>query len=99
MWRRDASINRSTVWRLRLRLRNWWAANYNVPMRSLTRRQWVAVTAAAPLVAQVDTKAPPNAPAPQSLDKAKADVQKVSQQLAELEVPMNVEPAFHFSAQ
>ena len=34
----------------------------------------------------------------QLIEKAKADVQKASQQLAEIEVPMNIEPAFHFSA-
>jgi hypothetical protein len=47
-------------------------------------------------MAQVNT---PPAPATESQEKAKAEVQKVSRQLAELEVPMDVEPAFHFSAQ
>jgi hypothetical protein len=75
-------------------------------MSLLTRRQWVVVAGTAPLAAQINTTAPPQSPPPaqsavtpeQRIDKAKDDIQKVSRRLAEIEVPMNIEPAFHFSA-
>ena len=75
----------------------------------LTRRQWSARLAAsltaAPLLGQVTQKTPPlGAPAPapplvpaeQKLQKAFADVHQVSDRLSQIEVPMNVEPAFAF---
>ncbi|MGA8027561.1 MAG: hypothetical protein WB992_10460 [Bryobacteraceae bacterium] len=70
-----------------------------------TRREWTALICAAPLVGQVTQKTPPQgAPAPaqpaatpeQKLQKAYADVHQVSQRLSEIEVSMNVEPAFAF---
>jgi hypothetical protein len=73
----------------------------------LTRRQWTALVAAAPLAAQVTSKVPPQgtpaasqpAAAPeQKLQKAYADVRAVSEQLSKIEVPMDVEPAFAFRA-
>jgi hypothetical protein len=60
--------------------------------RDITRRQWTALLAASPLVAQV--AATPE----QKVEKANADVRQVSQRLAEIEVPMNIEPAFRFTA-
>jgi hypothetical protein len=83
--------------------------NYNVGMNSrplrLTRRYVAAMLAATPLLAQVTQKTPPQgapAPAPpnatpaQKLQKASADVRQVSDRLAQMEVPMDVEPAFAF---
>ncbi|HSU58199.1 MAG TPA: hypothetical protein VLI55_02700 [Bryobacteraceae bacterium] len=79
-----------------------------IPRRTLldlTRRQWTALIAAAPLAAQVTSKIPPQgAPAPsppsanpqQALQKAYADVRALSDRLSKMEVPMNVEPAFAF---
>ncbi|HEY6988579.1 MAG TPA: hypothetical protein VH369_09360 [Bryobacteraceae bacterium] len=73
----------------------------------LTRRQWTALVAAAPLAAQVTSKVPPQgAPAPQQptaspeqkLQKAHADVRGVSEQLSRIEVSMDIEPAFVFRA-
>jgi hypothetical protein len=73
----------------------------------LTRRQWAALVAAAPLAAQVTSKVPPQgAPAPaqpaatpqQKLQKAYSDVRASSDKLSKIEVPMNVEPAFMFRA-
>jgi hypothetical protein len=73
----------------------------------LTRRQWTALVAAAPLAGQVTSKVPPRgAPAPpqapatpeQKLQKAYADVRAVSEQLSKIEVPMDIEPAFVFRA-
>jgi len=71
-------------------------------MRSLTRRQWTAAlaatVAAAPLAGQSTSRVPPQAaPAPEDkLQKAYADVRQLSDTLAKIEVPMNVEPAFAF---
>ncbi|MBV9157237.1 MAG: hypothetical protein JO097_13320 [Acidobacteriaceae bacterium] len=71
----------------------------------VTRREWIALSTAVPLVAQVTQKVPPQgapAPAPpaatpeQKLQKAYADVHEVSDRLSKIEVPMNVEPAFAF---
>jgi hypothetical protein len=75
----------------------------------MTRRQWAAgLTAAigaAPAVAQVSSKTPPQrAPAPvhtavtpeQKLQKAYADVQEIRIRLSQIEVPMDIEPAFAF---
>lgn len=61
---------------------------------TLTRRQWAALLGAAPLLAQT-----PPPPAPEAkLEKANADVRETSQRLAEIEVPMDLEPAFRFTA-
>jgi hypothetical protein len=89
-------------------------ALYNVRMRSsrtvlsrMTRRQLTALLGSAPLIAQVTQKTPPvGSPSPaapsatpeQKLQKAFADVHDVSGRLAEIEVPMDVEPAFAFRA-
>ncbi len=76
----------------------------------ITRRQAAALLGVAPLAAQVATppatsKAPPvGAPAPaqpaatpeQRLQKAYADIRQISDRLRNIEVPMNVEPAFAF---
>ncbi len=74
-------------------------------MGGITRRQWTALMASAPIAAQVTSKTPPQgAPAPppppatpeQKLQKAYADVRQVSDRLSKLDVPMDVEPAFAF---
>ena len=75
----------------------------------ITRREWTAGLAAAvggaPVLAQVTSKAPPvGAPAPapssatpeQKLQKAYDDVHQVSVRLSQIEVPMDIEPAFAF---
>lgn len=71
----------------------------------ITRRDWTALVSASPLLAQITQKTPPQgipAPAPpaatpeQKLQKAVADVHQLSQRLAQIEVPMNIEPAFAF---
>jgi hypothetical protein len=70
-----------------------------------TRRECASLLTAAPLLAQVTQKTPPQgtpAPAPpaataeQKRQKAFADIHDVSTRLAQMEVPMNVEPAFAF---
>ena len=67
----------------------------------------MAVAGIVPVAAQVTSKAPPEgSPAPlppsatpeQKLQKAYADIRKVSDRLAQIEVPMDVEPAFAFRA-
>jgi hypothetical protein len=77
------------------------------PRAGLTRREWTALVGASPLLAQVGSKNPPQAapaPAPASATPAEAaakaadEIHKVRQRLTDIEVPMNVEPAFHFSA-
>lgn len=75
------------------------------------RREWTKAFAAAmgavPAIAQVTSKVPPQgAPVPakpsatpeQKSQKAASDVHKVSDRLAQIEVPMDVEPAFAFHA-
>lgn len=71
----------------------------------MTRREWTALLAAAPVAAQVTSKTPPQgSPAPpppgadpeQKRQKAFTDVRKVSERLSQIEVPMNIEPAFAF---
>lgn len=77
----------------------------------MTRRQWAAgLTAAigaAPVVAQVTSKvppqgapaaAPPGATPEQKLQKAYADIHQISVRLSQIEVPMDIEPAFAFHA-
>ncbi|HEY3935883.1 MAG TPA: hypothetical protein VGL97_00510 [Bryobacteraceae bacterium] len=60
--------------------------------KDLTRRQWTALLAASPLLAQAP------APLAPKVQNANADVQQTSQRLAEIELPMNIEPAFRFTA-
>jgi hypothetical protein len=75
-----------------------------IPHR-FSRRTWAALITAAPLVAQVTSSVPPQgtpaAAAPSStpeakMQKAYAEVRGVSERLAQIEVPMDVEPAFSF---
>ena len=75
--------------------------------RGLTRRSWAAALAAAPLVAAQVASTPQNPPplaAPavgspeQRAAKAAEDVHKVSDRLAQTEVPIGIEPAFSFRA-
>jgi hypothetical protein len=76
-----------------------------------TRRKWVAFIAAMPIAAsafaQVTSTVPPQgSPAPAEasatpearLKKASDDVHAVSDRLAEIELPMDIEPAFSFKA-
>jgi len=75
---------------------------YNDDMRNpdsrhslLTRRSWAALVAAVPLAAQVTSTPPTTVPSASSpLD----DVRETSQQLAQIEIPMSLEPAFLFRA-
>jgi hypothetical protein len=61
----------------------------------LSRRNWVLLMGAAPLLAQ----APSQPPTPeQRIEKAKNDVREVSDKLAAIAVPMNIEPSFRFVA-
>jgi len=61
----------------------------------LTRRHWVMFVGAAPLLAQN----PPAVAAPEERTvKAKNDVHEVSDKLAAITVPMDVEPSFRFVA-
>jgi hypothetical protein len=71
----------------------------------ITRRSWTALLAVSPLLGQVTQKRPPEgAPKPaaptatpeQRRQKAMADVKQVSDRLTQLEVPMDIEPAFAF---
>ena len=76
----------------------------------VSRRTWTKGLAGAlgvaPALTQVTQKVPPTGvpapPAPatpeQRLQKAYADVHAVSVQLSQIEVPMNIEPAFAFRA-
>ena len=71
--------------------------NLNGPR--LTRRAWTLIWGAAPLAVQAAQNPPTAEPAaPSNLDKAIAEVRQVSERLSQLEVPMNVEPAFAFKA-
>jgi hypothetical protein len=70
----------------------------------LTRRQLAALLSAVPVAAQVATTPPIGAPQPpkpsatpeQRLQKAFSDVRDVSHRLSQIEVPMDLEPAFSF---
>ncbi|MBV9761462.1 MAG: hypothetical protein JO340_12930 [Acidobacteriaceae bacterium] len=71
----------------------------------ITRRQWTAFLGVSPLLAQVTQKIPPEgAPQPaspaatpeQKRQAAFAEIHQSSQLLAQIDVPMNVEPAFAF---
>jgi hypothetical protein len=82
----------------------------SAPTSRMTRRRLAALLGATPLVAQIGTppitqKTPPlGTPAPsattvnpnEKLKKASAGVREVSARLAQLEVPMDTEPAFVF---
>jgi hypothetical protein len=59
----------------------------------LSRRRWVLLMGSAPLLAQTAPPVPE-----QRSEKAKTDVAQVSQKLAAVEVPMNIEPSFRFMA-
>lgn len=76
-------------------------------LQHLTRRQWAALMAVAPVGAQVtSTKPPQGTPAPaqpaatpeQKLQKAYADIRAVSARLSKMQVSMDIEPAFSFRA-
>jgi hypothetical protein len=71
----------------------------------ITRRSWTALMGVSPLLGQITQKTPPegapkpaapNATPEQRMQKAMADVKQVSDRLAQLEVPMDIEPAFAF---
>jgi hypothetical protein len=77
--------------------------------KSLTRRKWAIVLSIAPIVAPVlsaqvattpNTPPPVSAPPPgvpaERLAKAVSAVRKVSDRLAQTEVPIGIEPAFSF---
>jgi hypothetical protein len=69
---------------------------YNEPMPfQLSRRRWFWLMGSTPLLAQTPAPAVPVEPRAQ---KAKDDVRQVSEKLAAIEIPMNVEPAFRFVA-
>lgn len=72
----------------------------------LTRRAW-ALFGTASLLARQTSKTPPQlAPTPpptqlspqQKMEKAVADVRGVSDRLAQIELPLDIEPAFNFRA-
>ena len=65
---------------------------------TITRREWAALFGALPLVGQTPVQAPAPAASPEGIEKATADVREVSQRLAEVELPLNIEPAFRFVA-
>jgi hypothetical protein len=65
----------------------------------LSRRRWVLLMGATPLLAQTAVQTPAPALSPeQRIEKAKAGVLEVSNALAVIAVPLNVEPAFRFVA-
>ena len=61
----------------------------------LNRRRWFWVMGTAPLLAQTPT---PLVTPEQRIQKAKDDVRQVSDKLAAIEVPMDIEPSFRFVA-
>jgi hypothetical protein len=67
----------------------------------VSRREWTAGLIAVPLVAQVAStppKTPPETAAEPAGKSALDDVRQVGEKLAQIEVPMSVEPAFSFRA-
>jgi hypothetical protein len=73
-------------------------SHYNVRMAS-RREILTALVSALPLAAQTPAPTPTAAAAPeQPAAKALADVQQTRRKLAEIQVPMNVEPSFRFVA-
>ena len=85
------------------------SARRTSPLR-ITRRRWTALFGTAPFLApfaraqNTSTRPPQGAPAPApaqappeaKLQKAYADVHDVSVRLSQIDVPMNIEPAFVF---
>ena len=85
------------------------SARRTSPLR-ITRRRWTALFGFAPLLApfaraqNTSTRPPQGAPVPApaqstpeaKLQKAYADVHDVSVRLSQIDVPMNIEPAFVF---
>ena len=65
---------------------------------TLTRRQWGALLGASPLLTRAAAQIPPVPATQQKSEKPDAEVREISQRLAEIEVPMDVEPAFRFTA-
>jgi hypothetical protein len=65
---------------------------------TLTRRQWGALLGASPLLTRAAAQTPPIPPPEQKPENPDAGVHEVSQRLAEIEVPMDIEPAFRFMA-
>jgi hypothetical protein len=69
-----------------------------MPFR-LSRRHWFWLMGSTPLLAQTAAQPPATAATPeQRAQKAKDDVRQVSDKLAAVEVPMNIEPSFRFVA-
>jgi hypothetical protein len=69
---------------------------YNDPMPfQLSRRRWFWLMGSTPLLAQTPAPVVPAGPPSQ---KARDEIRQVSEKLAAIEVPMNVEPAFRFVA-
>lgn len=65
---------------------------------TITRREWTALLGALPLLSQTPVQAPAPAAPPEGIEKATTDVREISQRLAEIEMPLNIEPAFRFVA-
>ena len=65
---------------------------------TLTRRQWGVLLGTSSLLTRAAAQTPPVPPAQQKSEKPDVDIREISQRLAEIEVPMNVEPAFRFTA-
>jgi hypothetical protein len=70
-------------------------SHYNVPMAS-RREILTAIVAALPLAAQTPAPVPTSPTPEQPAAKALADVQQTKQKLAEIQVPMSIEPSFRF---
>ena len=77
----------------------------SMPKNTISRRRWTALLALTPLAAQTTTPpsgspVPPKSPATpeQRMAKASEDIRRTSERLRNIEVPMNVEPAFSFKA-
>jgi hypothetical protein len=65
----------------------------------LSRRHWVLLMGSAPLLAQTALQTSHLAPTPeQRTEKAKGSVRDVSEKLAAISVPTDIEPAFRFVA-
>lgn len=77
----------------------------NTVLDKVSRREWAALLAVAPALSQVTSTVPPQAAGASAAkgksrqairDEALDGVRKASQRLSEIEVPMDVEPAFSF---
>lgn len=69
----------------------------------LSRRSWVLLMGASPMLAQTAIQPLAQSPAvalrpEQRVEKAKADVREVRDKLAAMTVPMDIEPSFRFVA-